>query len=131
MSAIENRLYTALPYLDTLAMHLLYGTAKSAPTRRCTLMATRVDPPEQARVPEDLEREILIDIAPQIFIAPRIFPTITAPPALNKMTQKEQIQLAVDLAHSVPLPVLLKKLAFSTYRMWLRRADSRVRNKPK
>jgi hypothetical protein len=69
MSAIEERIHHALPYLDSLAVHLLFGTSKSVPTRRCMLIAA-----ETERVGEldngmsiDLEREILIDISPKVF----------------------------------------------------------------
>jgi len=119
MSAIEERLFTALPYLDAAAMHLLFGTSKQAPTRRSTLLAGSADPPDQKAMPADLEREILFDFAPQIF-----------PPNAPKrpragMTHQERVQLAVDLAHSIPLPALLKKLAFGTYRLWLRNGGAR------
>jgi hypothetical protein len=123
MSAIEERLFTALPYLDAAAMHLLFGTSKQAPTRRSTLLAGSADPPDQKAMPADLEREILFDFAPQIF-----------PPNAPKrpragMTHQERVQLAVDLAHSIPLPALLKKLAFGTYRLWLRWYASREANR--
>jgi hypothetical protein len=119
MSSIEDRLYTALPYLDALAMHLLFGTSKSVPTRRCTLMAARVDPPDQASVPGDLEREILIDLSPEIF-------RVNAPhQAAAVIMPVGRLQLAVELAHSVPLPSLIKKLAFGTYRLWLRNGGAR------
>ncbi len=53
-----------LPYLDALAMHLLFWTSKSVlSTRRCTLMeadGAGAGQPDQV-VPLDLEREILID----------------------------------------------------------------------
>jgi hypothetical protein len=115
MSAIDERLFTALPYLDDLAMHLLFGASKHAPTRRCTLMAGHTDQPEQKTVPPDLEREILIDISPEIF------GKTNSNPAPAKMTHEERMQLAVEVAHSVPIPSLLKKLIFGTYRLWLRR----------
>ena len=131
VSALQERLFTALPYLDTLAMHLLVGTNKNAPTRRCTLMAGSADRPDQQVVPVDLEREILIDVSPEIFGAkasPAPGPASASDPTLSRMTQQERVQLVVDLAHSVPLPGLLKKFAFGTYRLWLRMAGSRSAN---
>jgi hypothetical protein len=125
MSAIEERLYTALPYLDSLGMHLLFGTSKNIPTRRCTLMAGSVDRPDQKPVPPELEREILIDFSPETFR------TTTSDRALTGMTHDERVQLAVELAHSVPFPPLLKKLAFGTYRLWWRMARARAENQDK
>jgi hypothetical protein len=120
-SAIDRRLFTALPYLDTLAMHLLFGASEHAPTRRCTLMVSGEESPGEGSpageiVPAALEREILIDISPAKF---RINTTAPTP---AKMTRKEQIEFVVDAAHSFPLPALAKKIAFSVYRFWLRKA---------
>jgi hypothetical protein len=128
-SAIQTRLQTALPYLDAFAMHLLFGTSKSVPTRRCTLVSARQDcrgePP--AVVPAGLEREILIDYAPEVFRAEahreREEPEQPQRPTslrLDGMTPEEKTKLAVDLAHAIPLPEVLKKLAFGVYRLWLR-----------
>jgi hypothetical protein len=41
------------------------------------------------------------------------------------MTRQEQTELAVQLAHSVPLPAWLEKIIFGTYRVWLRVAGHR------
>jgi hypothetical protein len=119
MSAIEERIHTALPYLDTLSIHLLFGTSKNAPTRRCTLVAASADRRDQV-VPDALEREILIDVSPEVFR--------TKPSTLPQsgMTPEERTRLAVELAHSVPFPPLLKKLAFGTYRLWFRVFGSRT-----
>lgn len=128
LSALDPHLRTALPYLDAFAMHLLFGTGKSVPSRRCTLVsavpASAGEP--AALVPAGLEREILIDFAPEIF---RTKPLSGGqepehrPAALRQltaMTQEEKIRLAVDLAHAVPVPAVLKTLAFGTYRLWFR-----------
>jgi hypothetical protein len=124
MSSIEERHYSALPYLDALAMHLLFGTGKQAPTRRCTLIAGAVDHGDQQVVPPGLEREILIDISPEVFGAPKV--AAARGPGVSRMTEQQRVQLAVDLAHSVPLPALVKKFAFGTYRLWLRMAGARA-----
>lgn len=132
MSAIEERIQTALPYLDALPMHLLWGTSKNVPTRRCTLIADdgvvagKVD----QMVPLELEREILMDLSPTVFEPkkPELVQQQPQPSAfsLAGMTQQERTQLAVDLAHSVPIPGVLKKLAFGAYRLWFRVAGSRA-----
>ncbi len=129
ISALQEHLFTALPYLDASAMHLLFGTSKSVPTRRCTLIAASIDRPAEQLVPPDLEREILIDIAPEIFQrkAPEWTTQAAGRPAAPMM-QQDKVQLAVELAHSVPLPSLLKKIAFGTYRLWLRNAGPHSQN---
>jgi hypothetical protein len=142
VSAIEERVYTALPYLDALAMHLLIGTSKSAPTRRCTLIASNsADHADRAdnAVAVDLEREILIDILPGVFRseAPEQTQHVQQPIqqlqpttlSIAGMTQEERTQLAVELAHSVPLPSSLKKLAFGAYRLWFRMTSSRAQSR--
>ena len=132
MSALETRLRTALPYLDALAMHLLFGTSKSVPTRRCTLFSTGADyswKPVGA-TPASLEREILIDFSPEVFQPkersqsgpqqqPRGQPQPT-PLSLAGMTPEERTKLAVELAHAIPIPYVVKKLAFGSYRLWFR-----------
>ncbi len=130
MSALQERLFTALPYLDALAMHLLFGTNQNTPTRRCTLVAGSVDRKDQAVVPAGLEREILIDVSPEIFgtKASSASAPASSSLSLSRMTDQERVQLVVDLAHSVPLPHVLKKFAFGTYRLWWRMAGSRPRN---
>ncbi len=132
MSAVEDRIQTALPYLDALPMHLLLGTSKNVPTRRCTLvsadgvLAGKVD----QVVPLELEREILLDLSPKVFESkkPETVQQQPQPAAfsLAGMTQQERTQLAVDLAHSIPIPGVLKKLAFGAYRLWFRVAGSRA-----
>ncbi|HYL36124.1 MAG TPA: glycosyltransferase [Bryobacteraceae bacterium] len=147
MSALEDRVHTGLPYLDALAMHLLFGTSKSAPTRRCTLMAAEADGAHKLdSAVLDLEREILIDLSPEVFgtRAPKQTQQTEQPPqtqqpqppqpaalSLAGMTQEQRTQLAVELAHSVPIPSVLKKLAFGAYRLWFRVAGSRGRRPTK
>jgi hypothetical protein len=140
LSAMEPRLRTALPYLDTFAMHLLFGTSKSVPTRRCTLVSAGTDRAEEpaAVTPAALEREILIDFSPEAFrirapkrIEEQRQPQPTAP-WLAEMTPEQKTGLAVELAHAVPLPSLVKQLVFGVYRLWFRfhSSLSRSRTRP-
>lgn len=140
MSAIEARIDTALPYLDALPMQLLLGTSKNVPTRRCTLFAAdgAVAGKSDQVVPLELEREILIDLSPKVFESKKLKPSqqqpqpLPQPPpqpaafSLAGMSPQERTQLAVELAHSVPIPGVLKKLAFGAYRLWFRVAGSRA-----
>jgi len=134
VSALEMHLKTALPYLDALAMQLLFGSCKSAPSRRCTLVSlgTEGAAEPKALVPVALEREILIDYSPEVFgtkatreIVERLPQRATAQALLEGMTPEERTKLAVELAHAVPLPAVMKKMVFGVYRMWLRLRNSR------
>jgi len=81
-------------------------------------------------LPVDLEREILNDISPEVFNAKR--PQQTHQPqqfqpaarSFAEMTPEERTQFTVELAHSVPLPAVLKKVAFGAYRLWFRMTRS-------
>jgi hypothetical protein len=42
------------------------------------------------------------------------------------MTPEQKTKLAVELAHSVPVPVLLKKILFGVYRAWFRLRNTRT-----
>lgn len=123
IAALEERLYSGLPYLDMLAMPLLFGSSKSSPTRRCTLLAENVDAGESC-VSASLEREILIEMLPQVAI-----PAEPGKGQFSGALPEDRLRLAVELAHSVPLPVWLKKVAFGSYRLWLRTVNSRRRNR--
>jgi hypothetical protein len=132
MSALGTRLPTTLPYLDTLAMHLLFGITKSLPSKRCTLLAGAPEGyhAQTLGVSADLEREILVDYSPEIFrITPRVDATQQPQQlhhlqpdslSLDRMSAEGKTKLAVDLAHSVPFPPVLKKIGFSLYRLWFR-----------
>ena len=80
-------------------------------------------------LPVDLEREILIDLSPEVFRTKTPQQTQQLQPAASSfagMTPEERTQFAVELAHSVPFPAVLKKLAFGAYRLWFRIAGSRA-----
>ncbi len=132
---IEKRFLTALPYLDTLAMHLFLGATRNVPTRRCTIVTAAPDSVDTAEpiLPANLEREILMDFSPETFrakergkiptsesIAPTAVSVAPTGISLAGMTREERTAFAVELAHSIPIPALLKKIAFGTYRLWLR-----------
>ena len=143
-SAFDRRLRTALPYVDSLAMHLMFGVSRGLPTKRCTLIsdAPTLFPAQSAVMPADLEREILIDYSPLLFkqdAAPAQPQPAAQPPqrmetptveetqhlqpqslSLDHMNPEARTKLAVELAHSVPFPPLLKRIAFGLYRIWFR-----------
>lgn len=123
-SAFQERLYSGLPYLDALAMPLLFGFSKGAPSRRCTLAAGNVEVTERI-VHTELEREILIDMLPQV-----AFQVAPARKQAAELSQQDLERLAVKLAHAVPFPGVLKKLAFAAYRLWLRTGGKNARNEP-
>lgn len=165
-SALGPDLHTALPYLNTLAMHLLVGVTRSASSKRCTLMLD-IQAPFNVRFNEgnpDREREILIDYAPAVFGQKELAPVrevarqsaigvldeinararlqaieaaLTHVHEMNvsarldhlertslsteRMDPEQKAKLAVELAHSVPLPGFLKRIGFFLYRIWFRR----------
>jgi hypothetical protein len=142
MSAVEDRIHTALPYLNNRAIDLLFGAVRSTPTRRCTLITAQRDrtPGLDNQATLELEREILIDFDPDAFRVKHVVqvsqPQQTEPNehvpsspialSLANLTEEERTRLAVELAHSVPFPAVLKRMAFGAYRLWFRLAGSRT-----
>jgi hypothetical protein len=43
------------------------------------------------------------------------------------MTPEEKTKLAVELAHAVPVPAVIKTVAFGAYRLWFRFHSAFVR----
>jgi hypothetical protein len=127
VSAFRPDLGSTLPYLDVLAIHLLAGTVQGAPTRRCTLINDIQDSfnTRSGEAHADEECEILVDYAPALF---RKEPAssgraggIEPPPlSLDRITPAEKERLAVELAHSIPFPAIVKKIGFGFYRLWYR-----------
>jgi hypothetical protein len=126
-SAFGPKLCTALPYTDVLAVQLLAGTIQLAATKRCTLI-NDIQSPFNTRCSEarpDEEREILVDYAPGVFEKER---TISGPAEqietqafpLERMGPAEKERFAVELAHTIPLPAIVKKIGFGLYRLWYR-----------
>ena len=129
-SALPPDLETVLPYLDALPMNLLFGITRSAPARRCTLVMDLQDPfhvQTVAGARPDEEREILIDYAPSVFSAKRSLADRDEPGnlSLESMTPEQKTKLAVELAHSVPFPAIVKRIGFGAYRLWLRMRKGR------
>jgi len=120
-SALPRDIAASLPYLDSLAMTLLFGITNSVGSKRCTVMMDiqdrfHTESVTNARPAE--EREILIDYAPEVFRSAPGRPASLSPETL---TRDEKVKLAVELAHSVPFPAFVEKMAFGFYRFWLRK----------
>lgn len=127
-SALPSDLGTVLPYLDAVAMNLLFGITKSLPSRRCTVAAdiqSRFLTQIALNSSPDEEREILIDYAPSVFGKLRSSAD-QMDLSLESMTPQQKTKLAVELAHSVPLPAFLKKIGFGLYRRWLSKSNTGV-----
>jgi hypothetical protein len=71
----------------------------------------------------DQERQILIDYAPSIF-SQTTCPAGHNGLSLEWMTAAQKTKLAVELAHSVPVPAFLKKIGLGVYRFWFRRLNA-------
>jgi hypothetical protein len=128
-SALRGDLGVALPYLDALPMHLLFGLTESVPTKRCTMLSDvqhhfNLQIATTARVDES--REIIRDYAPDVFKKLSNVGGPAGPLSLDSMTSEQKTKLAVELAHSVPVPAFLKKIGFGVYRFWLRRHNART-----
>lgn len=114
-------LQTVLPYLDMLAPYALAGTLRLARTRRNTV---RMDIEnrfhlEQMSEKVPKEREILIDYAPSVFSSRGSDNLRPVKIDLDRMESADKTKLAVELAHSVPMPKFFKKIVFGLYRTWL------------
>jgi len=139
ISRLPADLGIVLPYLDALAINILAGTVTLARSRRCT---AKIDIQHAfhlhfvgAKVEE--ERELLIDYDPLIF-GPQQAIGIQELQAsirshhdhlqpisigLDRMDEQGKAKVVVQLAHSIPLPSILKTMAFGLYRIWRRRFD--------
>ncbi len=129
-SALAPDLGSVLPYLDASAMDLLWGITQSLPSKRCTLVSDIQDrfslQIATAAKPQE-EREIITDYAPFLFSKRRTFEQQSPGTlAVDALTAEQKTKLAVELAHSVPFPALLKKIGFGLYRVWLHRSNGRV-----
>jgi hypothetical protein len=126
-TALRRDLDIALPYVDALAMNFLYGITNSVSTWRCTLVIDIQNSfnVQFASVHTDEEREILVDYAPEVFLktggpgADRLEPVSLS---LDRMTEAGKTKIAVELAHSIPVPEFLRKIGFGFYRRWYRSA---------
>jgi hypothetical protein len=126
-SALATDVEAVLPYLHRLPMQFLYGITKSTPSKRCTLVRDIPDDfrPEVLMTCGSEEREVIIDYSPSFFERERTqqIQTQQIPTSgfsIESLTPEQKTQLAVELAHSVPFPGLLKKIGFGFYRLWLR-----------
>ena len=126
-SALPPDLETVLPYLNALPMDLLSGIGKRHPTKRCTLVMDIADGCnlESADARPEQERELFLDYAPSIFGKSRTDHERPVSLSTDWMTQEQKTKLAVELAHSVPFPEFVKKIAFGVYRLWLRVYNAR------
>jgi len=127
-SILPADLAVVLPYLDAFAINLLFGTTKSLPTRRCTVVMDiqdrfNIQLSAFARPVE--EREILTDYAPSVFSKTSAGVADAMSISPESLTSEQKIKFAVELAHSVPLPEFLKKIGFGFYRFWLRRHNAK------
>ena len=120
-AALKPDLCTVLPYLDTLAMHALVGSCTVAESKRCSvLLDMRHDFNTQfQQANEAEERQLLSDYVPSVF-KPE---TAAVNPwgAFEWLDVASKTRIAVELAHSIPLPAFLSGLAFRVYRWWHRR----------
>ncbi|HUB27510.1 MAG TPA: glycosyltransferase [Tepidisphaeraceae bacterium] len=131
-SAFDSPIDKALRHLDAKAMAL---TVAACPNRAATKRASVVCDIQSAfnvafapNVPVELE--IMRDYCPELAppSAAKSDPDRSnddlAPIRLSfkRLSDMDKQTIAVELAHSIPLPSLLRKIVFGGYRFWLRRS---------
>ena len=116
-------LRTVLPYLNSLAAHALAGTLNLARTRRATVVVDiqNVFCTGLVTGDEGLQLEILIDFMPTVFSAKDNDSLNPVRIDLGRVSSEDKTKLAVELAHSIPVPKFVRQVTYAVYRAWLRR----------
>lgn len=119
-SAVEKSAHAALRYLDALALHLIVGSNRIARSRRATVthdLQSAFNLGFCSAKPGE-ERQIVLDYAPEFGATAAYTDPMTA---FERLDASAKTKIAVELAHSVPLPKWLMNIGFGVYRWWLRR----------
>ncbi len=133
-SAFAEHLFSALPYLDVKAMALLVAVASErTSSRRASIRSDIQSAFNLSHQPNfQFEHEVIRDYLPSLVAgAPaqgtngaavlqqdELEPTSLS---LKRLSESNRQTIVVELAHSVPIPAVIKKVLFGGYRMWLRR----------
>jgi len=122
-AAVKEEAHAALRYLDALAIHLLVAPHKIAHWRRPTVLLDLQDRFNLAfrSANPDEERQIVADYVPGFSRLGAGQYAVDLMTGFERLAPAAKTKIAVELAHSVPVPERLKKLAFGVYRWWLKR----------
>jgi hypothetical protein len=128
-SMLPRRIHSALSYLDAKAMALLVGAcAERAHTRRSSIICDIQSTANLAFQPNlDTELEVMRDYLPAEIKATLAFDPDNleqlepASLSISRLSELNRQKIAVELAHSIPIPAFFKKIIFGSYRVWLTR----------
>ncbi len=134
-SAFADSIDSALRYLDVKAMALLVAAcAKRVASRRASVTCDIQSAFNLGFQPNlQFEHEVMRDYLPALLTVAsthgvngaavlqqeELEPTSLS---LKRLSESNRQTIAVELAHSVPIPSAIKKVLFGGYRMWLRRS---------
>jgi len=128
-SSFPQNIHCALRYVDVKAIALLVAAAPSrTASRRASIISDiqssfNVDCQPNLQV----EFEVMRDYCPSILAPARPtdgMPAVELEPttlSLSRLSDSNRTRIAVELAHSIPMPSLFNKIFFGGYRRWLRR----------
>jgi hypothetical protein len=128
-SAYADHLHSALPYVDAKAVALLVAACpQRAKSGRASVICDIQSEFNCGFRPDvQAEFEVMRDYVPSILEAvhtdgtavlqqDRLEPTSLS---LKRLPEQERQAIAVDLAHSVPIPKAMEWVLFGPYRLWL------------
>ncbi len=130
LSALPQNIHSALRYVDVKAIALLVAARAPArtPSRRATIISDIQSSFNVDRQPNlQVEFEVMRDYCPTILTPARPtdgMPAVELEPttlSLSRLSDANRTRIAVELAHSIPMPSFLNRIFFGGYRRWLRR----------
>jgi hypothetical protein len=128
MSAMPESIHSALRYMDVRAIALLVAAATRRTTSGRASIVSDIQSLFNVDSHPDLQREfeIMRDYCPSILApAPPTegLPAVELEPttlSLSRLSEGNRKRIAVELAHSIPMPAVFNKIFFGGYRRWLR-----------
>jgi hypothetical protein len=130
LSALPQNIHSALRYVDVKAIALLVAAAPSRiASRRASIISDIQSSFNVDRQPNlQVEFEVMRDYSPSLLAPARPtdgMPAVELEPttlSLSRLSDSNRTRIAVELAHSIPMPSFLNKIFFGGYRRWLRRS---------
>ncbi len=133
-SAFADHLFSALPYLDVKAIALLVAAStQRTSSKRASIRSDIQSDFNLSHQPNlQFEHEVMRDYLPSLIAtAPAqaangvaVLQQDELEPSslsLKRLSESNRQTIAVELAHSIPIPGPFKKMLFGGYRLWLRR----------
>ena len=125
---MPESIHSALRYMDVRAIALLVAAATRRTTSGRASIVSDIQSLFNVDSHPDLQREfeIMRDYCPSILApAPPTegLPAVELEPttlSLSRLSEGNRKRIAVELAHSIPMPAVFNKIFFGGYRRWLR-----------